>query len=668
MKIFRPIAGFTILFFVLALFVIGCATGQGRGRAMTPGRFMVEADGYLINPDGSPITYQLIVTVSRDRILDVEWLGAERAQSIYLGMPALPILRERVLVNQTADVDVVTGCTITSFGFSMAVNEALRQAGAPSRMLLGSRRPVRFVDVTENVDILVIGSGISGLTAALKAKKDAPDARVVVIEKSEITGGTTRMSGWIIQVPYRDTADDIEAFWRYYEHRAQGTADINLLRRWANSAPGAYALLRGTGTTINRNAINVDPRMISGISMSRTLRDPLGRFGTLGAAGPMVDGMVSRLGALGVPVMTGVEATSLILNDARNAVVGVRAVAKAGINYTFNVSSGVIIATGGHAYNRDLMAEFHTELARYDLPGGSPTHRGTGFLMGRNIGADYLFKGGQIGLRAVYGATRYTWLTGGHVIASDGTFPNFGINNGWPAETGPNFMGFNVPRQAANFPESIVRPDHLINAPRPAHLGGGVMATNIEEARAVANATIRAQGTLVWRWMVEKRAANPNITFYSISRSPAPPPVPHGPNVEAYSEETIAALAARLPAGINETNLTAAFALAPGTAGRFNAIRAVPSNWGTWGGLMIDEHARVLSRGTGQSDHVNVPRGQPIRGLYAAGEVASGQFFYLEYPRSGTALSLGMTFGYIAGRHAAGAFNTPLMLPRLGQR
>jgi len=60
----------------------------------------------------------------------------------------------------------------------------------------------------------------------------------------------------------------------------------------------------------------------------------------------------------------------------------------------------------------------------------------------------------------------------------------------------------------------------------------------------------------------------------------------------------------------------------------------------TFGGLCIDQHARVLDS-----------RGAPIGGLYAAGEMVGG-LFYGNYP-GGTGLTSGAIFGRIAGEHAA---------------
>jgi succinate dehydrogenase/fumarate reductase flavoprotein subunit len=83
--------------------------------------------------------------------------------------------------------------------------------------------------------------------------------------------------------------------------------------------------------------------------------------------------------------------------------------------------------------------------------------------------------------------------------------------------------------------------------------------------------------------------------------------------------------------------------VAPIERGPFFAVKVVPGSFGTFAGLKTDVSARVLDGG-----------GMPIQGLYAAGtdmaSVMGGR-----YPAGGINLGPAMTFGYIAGCHAAGA-------------
>lgn len=49
-------------------------------------------------------------------------------------------------------------------------------------------------DATEDVDVVVMGSGMGGLTAAMLTKEQAPDATVVMLEKQSTLGGNTNFA------------------------------------------------------------------------------------------------------------------------------------------------------------------------------------------------------------------------------------------------------------------------------------------------------------------------------------------------------------------------------------------------------------------------------------------------------------------------------------------
>jgi 3-oxosteroid 1-dehydrogenase len=77
--------------------------------------------------------------------------------------------------------------------------------------------------------------------------------------------------------------------------------------------------------------------------------------------------------------------------------------------------------------------------------------------------------------------------------------------------------------------------------------------------------------------------------------------------------------------------------------GPFYAVAIYHGDVGTAGGVVTDEHARVLKED-----------GTPIPGLYACGNVTA-PVFGRTYPGAGASIGASFTFGYIAARHAAGA-------------
>lgn len=81
--------------------------------------------------------------------------------------------------------------------------------------------------------------------------------------------------------------------------------------------------------------------------------------------------------------------------------------------------------------------------------------------------------------------------------------------------------------------------------------------------------------------------------------------------------------------------------MAPLLQAPFYAVRVVPGSLGTFAGLRTDNSAQVLDK-----------RGQPIAGLYAAGNDMNS-IMGGHYPSGGITLGPAMTFGFIAAQHAA---------------
>lgn len=81
----------------------------------------------------------------------------------------------------------------------------------------------------------------------------------------------------------------------------------------------------------------------------------------------------------------------------------------------------------------------------------------------------------------------------------------------------------------------------------------------------------------------------------------------------------------------------------PSNTALFYAVKVRPGSFGTFAGLKTNGHAQVVDRS-----------GAAITGLYAVGtDMASVMGGY--YPSGGINLGPAMTFGYIAGLHAAAA-------------
>jgi len=623
--------------FLLSLFFAGCDNGGGGGggeRAMTPGSITVEADGFYL---GS--TFDVTVIVDQRRILDIIPRGLNTTnQTNAVGMVAIPPLIDRILEAQSVEVDTVSGATITSLNFLFAVEEALIQAGAPSRMFASTPRPP--VDVTENIDILVMGGGVAGLSAAIAAKDANPDLTVVVIDKSEITGGSSRFSAGFFYIPLADTPAARESLFQYQYLMSERYLSETMVRYWVNNSWDSVRFIYGwpAGSVFPMGAA------VGPARQGRMRNFPGTVAGGPGAGNVMVDHMITRARNAGVIIMTGVRGTELIqLGALGTAITGAKAESRArNINYTFNVRHGVIIATGGYTHNQRLMDLHHPG---FSLSGASSTHDGSGIEMAEAKGAATLFRGGLPATFAIPGFTQpplHLETPSNITIASDGSFMSFPDEYGYVFPPRPlgqrNYAGYEITKVLpgvqltellANLNDGILLPVNQLNA---------VTLTRFMRPHFILEALRR----------------NPQMQFWSLGRgTPAPSHVAAG-LVTIASDP--AALLEQLNQervnieGMTVADLETAFSYMAENTGDYFAVRVVPSAIAAMGGLMTNTNGQVL-RGThtiGNTDYDDV-----IPGLYAAGEVAFGQFFYLVYPSSGTALSLAATFGVAAGRHAA---------------
>ncbi|NKY55205.1 3-ketosteroid-delta-1-dehydrogenase [Nocardia flavorosea] len=87
----------------------------------------------------------------------------------------------------------------------------------------------------------------------------------------------------------------------------------------------------------------------------------------------------------------------------------------------------------------------------------------------------------------------------------------------------------------------------------------------------------------------------------------------------------------------------------------YYAVKMILSDLGTCGGVVADEHARVLRED-----------GSLIEGLYAIGNTA-GNAFGASYPGAGATIGQGLVYGYIAARHAAAHGAAETVAPASGE-
>lgn len=519
------------------------------------------ADGeYTVTSPGFYGDLNVTVKIADGKIADIT--VADCPETPELGGKAIEIMTAAMIANNTSGVDGVSGATVTSAYFRMAVNAALKEAGAPDAMKAKPEAPAKTAETLE-CDVLVMGSGTAGLSAAIAAAEDG--AKVIVIEKQDIPGGSAVTSAGIVYAPMdeNDKADMVA----YYMERAGGNASEELLQFYADNALDTIAWLESLGVQWMMTVpAGTAPQPRARFSMTAE------GVGMTGAA--LVNPMLAKLAELDVPVLCGVRGTHLLV-DEKGAITGAQAESKAA-DYTITAKS-VILATGGFDASKEMKAKY-SPVAENDYPLSAKGNTGDGIIMGQEIGAATEFKGGVIGFDFV-----------------DGSLPASGLN------------------AVAMYCNSYVQPD-------------GTFVSDVIDY-PITYTAIKELGVDHFYGLYDAKGA---------ASAEAAVAVGFG-----WKGDTVEELAAAT--GMDPAKLADAIEKGTGLEeAPFYAVMVKPTTIGSMGGLVINTAAQVLSE-----------NGEAIPGLYATGEVANGGFYNVEYPASGSSLSLGMTFGLKAGHEAA---------------
>ena len=382
-----------VLASVMALSFTGCssneeassATTESTSGTYTAGTYTAEATGH----NGS-LTVE--VTVSEDKIESVNVTNHTETYGIGYGLKETPIeaIPTQIVENQSLAVDTITGATITSAAVVSAVSSALEEAGADAAALKVKGDTVKAEDQTIDADVVILGAGAAGMSAAIEASK--ADASVVILEKQGIVGGsTTRSGGKLVAAgtPEQeeagftgDTAEDLYNYLTSYDEYNEIEPDK--LREFTDHALEDVEWLEGLGVDV----INVEP-IHSSITPWRVLNTKGGGGQTSGIGGQISVPLYNAVSETDTQIIYNCTADKILMEDGK--AVGAVGVMKDGSTVTVN-AKGVIIATGGYAANHELGSLYYENYTT-SVPGGNT---GDGLIIAKEAGADiYYSKGVQ---------------------------------------------------------------------------------------------------------------------------------------------------------------------------------------------------------------------------------------------------------------------------------
>ena len=359
---------------------------------------MVFAAGFATASMAAPVTAEgtgvgkhgditVAVTFDAGKIQDIKIV--KNAENPILAKKVFTDLKDQVVALSSTDVDLISGATFSAKGFIDAVNDAAKKAGvtlakADKKAL---KKAARELPKTSNYDVVVIGAGGAGFSAAITAKNAG--ANVVLLEKMPAVGGNSLISGaemnvaknWVQpKLGINDDSPELHAQDTF--KGGDGKGDMKVINVMTHEALDAAKWCRDyLGVRFEDDNLF----FFGGHSRKRALI-PVGHTGT-----EFIAKFQAKADELGIPVITNMKAEELI-KDKDGRVVGVKATMD-GSEYTFNAKGGVVLATGGFGANPEMVKKYNPKIDERFKTTDAPGSTGEALYMAERAGAELVNMG-----------------------------------------------------------------------------------------------------------------------------------------------------------------------------------------------------------------------------------------------------------------------------------
>ena len=351
--------------------------------------------------------------------------GKDETQGV--GSEAIAKMPGEIAESGSIAVDGVSGATVTSTAIKEAAAAALTAAGLnPDDYKTAVENNATAEDSTVDADVVVVGAGGAGMTAAITAA--AEGKTVVILESQSMVGGNSvRATGGMNagKTVYQDENEFGEsagvektlktAAEKYADNETITALAKTVSEQWAayQANPTGYfdsVELMELDTMIGGKGIN-DPELVEtlcansadaidwldehgitlhnvssfgGASVKRIHRPVNAEGKTVSVGSYMIPLLQENCEKAGVKMMLDTTATE-ILTDANGAAVGVKATGASGETVTVNAKA-VILASGGFGANLDMVVKYKPELKGF-MTTNAPGIQGQGIEMAEAIGA-----------------------------------------------------------------------------------------------------------------------------------------------------------------------------------------------------------------------------------------------------------------------------------------
>ena len=583
---------------------------------------------------GGDVTVTL--TLADGKITGCTAEGKDETEGV--GSTAIDQLPGAIAESGSIAVDGIAGATVTSNAIKEAAAAALTAAGLnPADFQTAvAASGEKAEDSTVEADVVIVGAGGAGMTAAITAANEGKS--VVIVESQAMVGGNSvRATGGMnaAKTVYQDEntfeqaagvektlasaaekyadnetitalAATVAEQWAAYQANPTGYFDsVELMEldtmiggKGINDPALVETLCEGTADAIDwldENGITLHNVSSFGGASVKRIHRPVGDDGKVVSVGSyMIPRLQQACEKAGVQILLSTTAEEILTDGGK--VVGIKATGAAGETVTVNAKA-VILASGGFGANLDMVVEYKPELKGF-MTTNAPGILGQGIAMAQAIGADTVDMD-QIQIHPTVQYDSAALITEG--LRGDGAIL--------------------VNAEGKRFIDEVGTRD-VVSAAEVAQTGGYSWLV-VDQKMADASSVI--QGYIKKGYTVEGK------TYEELAEA-------MGVDSAAFAE-TMAnwnqCVADKTDAEFGRTSFANPLDTAP-----YYAIKVTAGVHHTMGGLKIDTNTEVLDAD-----------GNAIPGLFAAGEITGG--VHGANRLGGNAVADFTVFGRIAGKAAS---------------
>lgn len=364
------------------------------------------------------------ITLTDGVITDCTAEGKNETQGI--GSVVVAEFPAKVVAGNTINIDAMSGATVTSTAFLTAAKVALTEAGVnPDDYMVAAAAEEPVEDVVLDADVVIVGAGGAGMTAAITAANAGLD--VVIVESQAMVGGNSvRSTGGMnsaktvwqddntfaeeagVEKTLKTAADSyadnevitalaktVAEQWAAYQEKPEGYFDsvelmeldtmiggkalnnFDLVKTLCENSAASIDWLDTVGATLHNVAA------FGGASVKRIHRPVNDEGKVLSVGAYIVPILEKNLETAGVKLILNTTIDTIITKD--GVAVGVSGSKANGSTLTVNAPA-VVITTGGFGANLDMVVSYKPDLEGF-MTTNAAGIQGQGIVMAQAIGA-----------------------------------------------------------------------------------------------------------------------------------------------------------------------------------------------------------------------------------------------------------------------------------------